>query len=41
MHSPPPPWRFGCSALAAWLLFALLVGAALAFLAWLFVPVFW
>ena len=41
MRAPPPPWHFGRSALGAWLLFALVTGAALAFLVWLFVPLFW
>ena len=41
MADPRPPWHFGRSALAAWLLFALFVGAALAFLVWLFLPLFW
>ncbi len=34
-----PRLRWGAT--TAWLLFALLLGAAVAFLAWLFVPVFW
>ena len=41
MDSPQPPWHAGRGVLTAWLLFAFLIGAALALLAWLFVPVFW
>ena len=40
MRPPRPPWRFRWAALGAWLLFVLLVGAALLFLARLFLPVF-